>query len=125
MPAKGVEFRRECDVCGVTYTARSGRAKYCSGTCSDRAHQARKGQTVRRGTLHKTTVAFLESVERDATVEGVHALNLAKRLDSCADSAAAALSKRFEEAFAAATKGLAVEASPLDELAALRRRRGA
>ena len=125
MAAKGVEFRRECDVCGVTYTARGGRSRFCSTKCRDRGSQARKGQTVRRGTLHKTASAYLESVERDATVEGVHALNLAKRLDSCADSAAAALSKRFEEAFAAATKGLVVEASPLDELAALRRRRGA
>lgn len=121
--------------CGVTFQAKSPRAKYCSDRC--RKRRQRGGQVVAlnvepvsdvpaKGGVEVATIRELELAERLDSALGQACVTLARRLDSPGvdtGSAVAAVAGRLESMLAAATKGAAKSTSPQqlrDELAARR-----
>lgn len=129
---------RECESCGVSFGAKSPRARFCSDRCRKRAQRTPAARAVKRGVeapvvasvaagadrsgLFGVTSRQLEAVDRLDTVLGQQALALAARIVSPVESGAsvASLSKEFRAVMAEALEGVAVAADPMDEL---RRRR--
>ncbi len=131
-------MQRECDVCGLAYTARRFNSRFCSGTCGKRAERARAaGMPFRQATyddlgappsqLVEAVTRELDEVGRLGTVGGQLAVLLAHRVASRREtgSATAALAKQLHLAMTEALGGVAKAADPLDEIRARRdRKRG-
>ncbi len=131
-------MQRECESCGVAYTAQRTSSRFCGDTCGKRAQRATAaGIPLRAATpdghpappseLERVVVRELEAVGRLESVAGQVALELAYRVASPYESGAAvaSLAKQFREAMAKALAGVDRAADPLDEIRARRdRKRG-
>jgi len=131
-------MQRECESCGLAYTARRVNSRFCSDTCGKRAQRARAaGIPPRAATsddheappseLERAVTRELEAVGRLQSVAGQVALELAYRVASPYESGAAVagLAKQFCEAMDKALAGVDRAADPLDEIRARRdRKRG-
>lgn len=128
-------MNKTCEHCGTPFQAKRNDARYCRSTCRDRASKARRAGTV---TPLATPVAPATAALTDATraeltahglvdtADGILLLTLAARIDAGAETspALASLSKEYaarKDALLPATKP--TQASPMDELRALRERR--
>ena len=131
---------RQCDVCGITYTAKRATSRYCGATCRTRASRAGVSSppvapmvpTVPRTLVESVvdaTRAELEAASALDSAAGRVALALAALIDDstvATGSAAATLAKEMRAALAEAKQSApTVVADPLDELELRRVRRGA
>ena len=127
--------------CGVTFQAKSPRAKFCSDRC--RKRRQRGGDVVpiaasapvdddsSPGAVERVTIRELEDAGRLDTTLGQTCRALARRLDAPGvdtGSAMAAVARELKATLAEATRGTAKATSPQqlrDELAERRQRHGA
>jgi hypothetical protein len=127
---------RSCDECGGNYTARRASSRFCGGTCQKRAERARNtGLPARLGLIDGVSsppsllevclTRELDEVGRLDTVDGLVALELARRVASGDEtgSATAALSRELTVVTARAMGTATTVADPLDEIKARRDRK--
>ncbi len=129
-------MQRVCDECGRFYAAQRTSSRFCSNTCGKRSQRARAaGIPLRAATpddreasseLVQAVVRELEAAGRLQTAFGQVAVELARRVASPFESAAAvaALARELGASMAAALAGVADAADPLDEIRACRDRKG-
>lgn len=125
-------MQRECDVCGLAYTARRASSRFCGDTCGKRSQRARAaGIPLLAATvddretpseLVQAVTRELEAVGRLESVAGQVALVLAERIGSRRESGAAtaSLARQFSATMTAALAGVDRAADPLDEIRARR-----
>lgn len=131
-------MQRECDVCGLAYTATRPSSRFCGGTCGKRSQRATAaGMPFRQATyddlgappsqLVEAVTRELDEVGRLGTVGGQLAVLLAHRVASRREtgSATAALAKQLHLTMTEALGGVAKAADPLDEIRARRDRKRA
>lgn len=121
-----------CAVCGVTFQARSKKARYCSDRCRKRKDKAEVVQLntaaddLRKafeGGVTAATTAELEAAGRLDTALGQACLVLARRLDFPGldtGSAVASVARQLDAMMATATRGAGQKTAPQqlrDELA--------
>lgn len=130
-------MHRQCLACGVEFTAVRASASYCSSRCRVRASRARKSGAELKplprrevpeptGGLTDATRAELTAHGLAETADGILLLTLAARIDAGAETspALASLSKEYaarKDALLPSSRP--AQASPMDELRALRERR--
>jgi hypothetical protein len=118
---------RNCDVCGIAYSAHRPNSRFCSDTCRKRAQRgaltAENGRSEAEfegpGAVEGATLAALEAAGRLETPLGQAALTLARRLDHSEREPAAGVAtvaKQLGATLEAATAGANKAADPLDEL---------
>lgn len=127
-----------CD-CGVTFQAKSARAKFCSDRCRKRRQRGGTvvpiapdvtGPNDSAGPVERATAKSLEIAGRLDTPLGQTCLVLARRLDVPGvdtGSALAAVAGKLESMIGAATRGAAKQTAPqqlADELAERRAKHG-
>lgn len=122
-------MKRKCAGCGQPFEAKRATAKYCSEACGRRVRRSnstsRKSKASPRvSSVRAAVLKELKAADREGTVLGMAALELADALASThsTGSAKAALSKELRAVMAEALKGADKKADTLDEL---RRRREA
>lgn len=133
---------RACDVCGEQYEARRSTSRVCSSRCRVRKTRAKAAsptvatpatsapvdEAAGDGPLLAATLVELDAAGRAASALGQTALLLARRLDAATREPGmgmAALARQYEATLAAAVKGAARQADPVDELRERRDRRRA
>lgn len=106
---------RDCASCGVTFTSRSSRARYCSDACRSRDRYQRvkvTGLTTTPTRLDVEPVGLadavlreLRAIGRDRSSSGITALAIARRIDDGTESSAglAALARELRAVMADAT----------------------
>lgn len=132
----GVAIRRKCDLCGVSYVAKSKQSKFCTPACRQRKHagmpprhrpQPAAAEPSNRVTAE--TTATLTALGKLNTPEGQAVLVLAAKIDAAIDplSAITAATKQLGDTLANLRREAPAEADPLDELRKRReaRQRGA
>lgn len=123
-------MKRECDVCGCSYVAKSPRSKTCGDACRQRlsrgaakvARPSRSALTVGVGSdLVTVTRSTLEAAGRLDSVAGQQALRVAEAMvEPDTSSSVAALSKALSAVMAEALQNAVSAGDPLDELRARR-----
>ena len=133
-------MQRECESCGLAYTARRASSRFCGDTCGKRTQRARAagipflaatsdGHEAPPSLLVEAVSRELDEVGRLGSVGGQAAVVLAERIASRRETGAAtaALAKQLSATMTWALGGVAQPADPLDEIRARRdakRRRG-
>lgn len=122
-------MQRNCDACGVRYTAKRPNSRFCGDTCRKRGHRGAAATPLERGPEPLTGVVAatereLEAADRLDSALGQGALVLARRIESNRDTGAAmaSLTREWRATLAEAVKDSRVAVDPLDEIA---RRRAA
>jgi hypothetical protein len=130
-------MRVRCSVCSKPFDAQRSSAKFCGGTCRQRAARGspvpkivpeETAENREKPVIHPLIAATrreLEDAGKIDTVIGQQALRLAEKLTSPFDSgsAAAAVSKELGRVMAEALADVAKRSDSLDELAARRMQR--
>lgn len=118
---------RNCDVCGIAYTAHRPSSRFCSDTCRKRAQRGAltveeggfEAENEAPGPVEGATLVALEAAGRLETPLGQAAVTLARRLDRSQREPAAGVAtvaKQLGATLEAATAGVRRSADPLDEL---------
>ncbi len=130
-------MQRECESCGLAYTAQRASSRFCGDTCGKRSQRARAaGIPLLAATLddreapselEQAVTRELEAVGRLECVAGQIAILLAGRIGGRRESGAAtaALAKQFFVTMDEALAGVERAADPLDEIRARRDRKRA
>ncbi len=129
-------MQRECESCGLAYTARRASSRFCGDTCGKRSQRARAAgmpflaasvddREAPPSELERVVVRELEAVGRLESVAGQIALLLAGRIGSRRETGAAtaSLARQFSVTMDEALGGVAKAADPLDEIRARRDRK--
>ncbi len=126
-------MQRECDVCGLQYSATRPNSRFCGPTCGKRSQRARAAGMPLRAVSHddleappsllvEAVTRELDEVGRFGTVAGQAAVLLAGRIASRRETGAAtaALARELSATMDRALAGVAKAADPLDEIRARR-----
>lgn len=125
----GVAIRRNCDLCGTPYVAKSSLSKFCTPKCRLRNHEGKPPVAKPRAVVIDTatgvtneTIRTLTALGKLDTPEGQAALVLAAKIDAGLDplSAINGAVKQLGDTLAELRRVSPVAVSPQDEL---RRRR--
>ncbi len=128
-------MQRECESCGLAYTARRVSSRFCGDTCGKRAQRARAAgipllaasldDREAPSELERAVTRELDAAGRLQSAFGQVALELARRIGSRRETGAAtaALARELPRQMTAALAGVERAADPLDEIRARRDRK--
>ena len=125
-------MEKVCEGCGVTYEAKTRRSRFHSDVCRVQANRKQRATVTPlrpdpdsgeplEGNVTQAVRAELEKAEREDSTAGRQALDLARRIDGCAEASSAVASLHRElRATMEVALALSEQANQVDELRARR-----